>query len=140
MSEGVEVRNYTAADFDAVKAIHESTQIDYKFPNIASPLFLVKKVLTLDGIIRVAAGTYIQTETYLWMDASDWTDPAGKMAALRALNKEVMLDTWLQGVDEAVLWLPPGYESFGKRLVELGFHKDRDGWISYSRKLTEKTV
>lgn len=142
MSTGV--RDYKPSDLAAVKAIHEATQINYTFPNLDSKLFLVKKVMEVNGVVRVAAGMYIQAETYLWLDHSDWGDPDQKYVAIQALSKEVMKETWLQGVDEAVLWLPPGMERFGERLTDkengLGFTKDRDGWVTYSRQLTETTV
>ena len=134
MSDGAVVRDYTAADFSAVKAIHDATEIDYQFPDIGSPIFLVKKVLEVDGVIRMALGAYIQVEYYLWADKTDWADPDQKLAAIRALDIEVSHEAWLQGVDQCVLWLPPGMERFGKRLTEdFGFHKDRDGWVTYSR-------
>src|ERR1700675_2936345 len=134
MGESVVVRDYKESDFEVVKKIHESTQIDYKFPDIHSDLFLVRKVLELDGKVVMAAGMYIQAEVYLWSSKEDWGDPEQKLAAIRALDKEVMKATWLKGVDCAVLWLPPGMERFGERLVEdLGFTKDRDNWVSYSK-------
>lgn len=131
------VRDYKPSDFAAIKAIHESTGIDYNMPDLNSPIFLVKKVIEVDGTVRVAGGAYIQVELYLWLDQSDWADPDQKLAAIKTLDQEVILDTWLQGVDQAVLWLPPGLGRFGERLTkQLGFEKDRDGWITYS-KLTE---
>jgi hypothetical protein len=128
------VRDYRPSDLEAVKAIHEATQINYSFPNLNSELFLVKKVLEVDGVVRVAAGMYIQTEAYLWSDQSDWADPEQKLVAIKVLDKEVMEATWLQGVDQCVIYLPPGMERFGERLCEtLGFTKDRDNWIHYSK-------
>jgi len=128
------IRDYTPSDFEAIKRIHDATEINYKFPNVNSPLFLVKKVLEIDGRVVMAAGMYVQCECYLWADPSDWADPQEKLVAIKALDKEVMQDTWLKGVDCAVLWLPPGMERFGERLVEdLHFVKDRSGWMSYSK-------
>ena len=37
--QGAIVRNYRAEDFEAVKAIHEATQIDYQMPDLAIPYF-----------------------------------------------------------------------------------------------------
>ncbi len=128
------VRDFRLSDLDAIQAIHESTQIDYRFPDLPSPLFLVKKVLEVDGVVRMAIGCYIQAEAYLWADGSDWADPAQKLAAIQALDQAGCEELWLKGVDQAVLWLPPGMERFGDRLVEdMGFTKDRDGWVSYSK-------
>ena len=137
MNGAAVVRDYQKSDFSAVKAMHESSGIDYKMPNVSAPIFLVKKVIEVDGVVRAAGAAYIQVELYLWLDKSDWADPDQKLAAIKTLDQEVILDTWLQGVDQAVLWLPPGLGRFGERLTkQLGFEKDRDGWITYS-KLTE---
>lgn len=128
------IRDYRAEDLEAIKAIHESTQIDYTFPDVGSPVFLVKKVYEDDGVVRAALGAYLQVEYYLWLDKGTWSSPEEKMAVIHQLNNEVTHEAWLQGIDQAVLWLPPGMERFGERLEEsFGFHKDRDGWISYSR-------
>lgn len=132
------VRNYTPKDFEAVKAIHESTQIDYSFPDLNSPLFMVKKVLEIDGIVRAVLGMRLELECYLWMDNSDWANPEEKLIAVNILDREGMEDAWLNGIDDAVLYLPPGMERFGKRLEALGFKQPRQGWMAYSKKTRTK--
>lgn len=132
---GAILRDYQPSDFDAVKRIHDASQIDYAFPDLNSPLFLVTKVLEVDNVVRVCGGAYLQAELYLWIDRSDWAGPEDKLAAIQALNEAGMEDLWLKGVNCACLWLPPGMERFGERLVEdLGFEKDRSGWCTYSRR------
>jgi hypothetical protein len=133
------VRPYKKSDFEAVKAIHDATGINYIFPDPSQPLFLVTKVLEVDGVVRAALGAYIQVELYLWLDKSDWADPQGKFDAIKLLEHEVMVDAYFQGVDCAVLYLPPGMERFGERLVakadDGGFEweKPRDGWLAFSK-------
>ena len=130
------LRDYSPSDFQAVKAIHESTQIDYSFPDINSPLFLVTKVIVDEsGIVRACGGAYIQVETYLWMDPGEWADSSDKLTAIDALDGAVLRDCYLRGVDEAVLYLPPGMERFGERLVDMGWRPNRDGWICYHKEL-----
>jgi hypothetical protein len=134
------IRDYHVDDFEAIKALHDATEIDYKFPNIDGALFLVKQVMEVDGVIRMALGAYIQCEYYLWMDKTEWAFPDEKFEMIRALEKRVTEELWLKGVDEAVLYIPPGYERFGDRISDpkkgMGFTKARDGWIHYN-KLTE---
>lgn len=138
MNGAAVIRDYRPSDLAAIKAIHEASGIDYKLPNVSSPIFLVKKVIEVDGVIRAAGAAYIQVELYLWLDKSDWGDPEQKLAAIQTLDQEIIEQCWLQGVECAVLWLPPGMGRFGERLTkQLGFHKDRDGWVTYS-KPTEK--
>ena len=130
------VRDYVPSDFERVKEIHEATGIDYEFPDLDSPLFLVTKVLVVDGVVRQCGGLYLQVECYLWADASEWGTPEEKLEGIQALDDAAMGDAWLRGIDQAVLWLPPGMARFGNRLTEnLGFTRDRDGWVSYSKKL-----
>ena len=132
------IRDYTPDDFEAVRKIHEDSQIDYRLPNLSSPLFLVTKVYELDGVVRACGGLYIQCEAYLWIDRSNWASPADKLSAIQALDRIAMHEAWLRGIECACLYLPPGMERFGERLVsELGFTKDRDGWASYSKTLCE---
>jgi len=130
------IRDYEPGDYSAVKAIHDATEIDYSFPDLNTPLFLVTKVVEDDqGVVRVCGGAYIQCETYLWLDPSDWADSADKLAAINALDGVVLHDVYLRGVNEAVLYLPPGMDRFGERLVEMGWNKNRDGWICYHKRL-----
>jgi hypothetical protein len=130
------LRDYQSTDFEAVKAIHEKTQIDYTFPDLNSPLFLVTKVIEDDrGVVRACGGAYLQAEVYLWLDGSPWADAGDKLAAIHALDGAVLHDVYLRGINCAVLWLPPGMSRFGDRLVDMGFERDRDGWVSFSKEL-----
>jgi hypothetical protein len=130
------VRDYRASDFEQIKAIHEQTSIDYRFPDINSKLFVVTKVYDVGGVIRAAGGLYVQLETYLWLDQTDWASPQEKLDVVEALQLEGFRDPRIAGVKCAVLWLPPGMERFGERLEQdLGWTRDRDGWISFSRKI-----
>jgi len=130
------IRDLRPGDIPRIRELHETSGIDYRFPDLLSPLFLVTKVAEEDGIIRAAGGLYLQTEAYLWIEQGGWADPQTKMEVIRRLNAEACHEAWLKGIDCAVLWLPPGMERFGNRLEQIGFHLDR-GWATYSRKLGE---
>lgn len=129
-----QIRPYAATDLAVVQRLHDTSQIDYQLPDLSSPLFLVTKVVEVDGVIRAVGGLYLQVECYLWMDRTDWASPHERMEIIRLLEEACMREAWLQGVDCACLWLPPGMDRFGDRLVQyLGFTRDRDGWVSYSK-------
>lgn len=132
------VRDYHADDFEAIKALHDATEIDYKFPNLNSSLFLVTKVLEVGEVVRMALGAYLQVEYYLWMDSTEWAFPDEKLEFIREIEKKTTEDVWLKGVNEAVLYLPPGYERFGDRISDpvkgMGFSKARDGWVHYNKR------
>ena len=135
MTNGAVVRNYKPSDFDAIKAIHEATDIDYRMPCLDSRLFVVKKVLEVDGVVRQAVGFRVEVETYLWSDPSDWALPEEKFLGLKALQAESMHALMTKGVDTCECWVPHSVDKyFAKRMTELGWTPDREGWRSWSRK------
>ena len=139
MSEGAIVRDYVPSDFEAIRRIHEETQIDYSLPDLNSRLFLVTKVLELDGVVRAALGCRLEVECYLWLDKSDWGDAEQKLLTIVALDRESMEALWLKGIDCAVVYLPPGMDRFGERLEkEFGFTRPRAGWMAFSKRTGEK--
>lgn len=134
MSEGAIVRNYKPSDFDAIKSIHDQSEIDYEMPCIDAKLFVVKKVLEVDGVVRAAVGFRLEVETYLWLDKSNWGDGEQKMYALKALQAESLHALMIKGIDTCVCWVPNNIDKFFyKRMLDLGWNKDRSGWHSWSR-------
>jgi hypothetical protein len=128
------VRNYEPSDLERVKEIHAASGIDYRFPDLSSPLFIVKKVLVVDGIVRQCGALYVQCEAYLFSDSSEWGTPEEKLEGIKAIDAAGIYDAWLAGVNDVVLWLPPNMARFGERLVDdLGFERDREGWYTYSK-------
>lgn len=127
------VRDYQPSDFARVKEIHEASGIDYVLPDLSAPLFLVTKVFVVSDTVRMFGGSYLQAELYLVADTTDWATPQERMDAIRELDRVGMEELWLRGVNQCVIWLPPGMARFGERLIDLGFQKDRDGWMTYSK-------
>ena len=138
------IRNYEPKDFEDIKRIHAESKLPYHLPQMnvstsegdkPAPLWLVTKVLEVNGKVRAALGSWVQVELFCWIDKSEWTDAEGKMLALQVLEFEVMKDLWLKGVEHAVLFLPPNMERFAKRLEEnFGFEEvGSDGWRVYAK-------
>jgi hypothetical protein len=124
------IRDYRPEDFEAVKALHEGSYIDYNMPDLNHALFLVKKVQEVDGKVVAAMALRIEAETYLWCGGG----PREKMAAMCELQPAVLLEAWMSGIDNVVAWIPQSVEKkFKKRLMQLGWERDRDGWHSWSR-------
>lgn len=141
MSQGAVVRDYKPSDFNQIKAIHDAVDLDYKMPAIDSRLFVVKKVLEIDGVVRQAVGFRLEVETYLWSDPSDWALPEEKFLGLKALQAESMHTLMTKGVDTAVCWVPNSVDKyFSKRMTELGWTPDREGWRSWSRKTRREGI
>lgn len=138
-----QIRDYKPTDLDEIVRIHAESGLPYELPEMnvktkdgvkQAPLWLVTKVLEIDGRVRAALGSWIQVELYFWLDKSGWTDAEGKMLATKLLQQEVLKEVYLKGVEHAVLWLPPNMERFGERLVDdFGFQKCQDGWATYSK-------
>lgn len=124
------IRDYRAEDFEQVKALHEASGIDYKMPDLDAPLFVVKKVVEVDGRVVACCALRIECETYLWCGGG----PEEKMDAMLAMQPEILEEAWLLGIDNLVCWLPQDIERrFEKRLKQLGWEPCRDGWHSWSR-------
>lgn len=133
-----QVRDYVPADYEAVRALHESSGIDYTLPDLDSPLFVVTKVVERAGRIVACAGARIEAELYLWM-SHDVGTPEERWEDLRKLNVEMLDAAWFIGLNNFVCWVPEGIEkSFAKRLTDLGFSRDRSGWHSWSRETKQK--
>jgi len=131
------IRDYRESDFEDVVRIHNESEINYRMPDLSEPLFLVKKVYEDEkGVIRAVVATRIECEFYLWLDRSKWGNPREKFEAIKELEKKVIYENWLQGIDCGVLYLPPGMDRWGRRLVEdLGWTKPRAGWYAFSKPL-----
>ena len=129
----VEIRSYMPSDLSALQRIHDENALDFKFPNLNSGQFLVNKVLEVEGQARASYALKVTAESYLWLDRSDWTDPAGRWATVKMLDKEVTEAAADLGIDNMMLCLPPGYQRFGKRIKSLGFVPIRKDWAVYAK-------
>jgi hypothetical protein len=137
--QNVAVRDFTLADLPRVKELHERMGLDYRLPDLESPLFIIRKVVEVDGEIVAITAARVEAELYLFVD-HEVADPEQRWEALKILNKAVLDEAyWEKGLNNVVLWCPVEIEkSFGKRLKELGFSRDREGFHSWSRET--KTV
>ena len=119
-----EVRNYYPSDLEHIRRIHKDNALDFVIPDLNK--FPVHKVLEIDGTVRATYGMRVVLEGNLWLDKTAWTDPQGKWAAVKVLDKEATEAARQMGFDSVQLFLPPGYEKFGRRISGkdgLGFTK-----------------
>lgn len=131
------VRNAKPEDAQEIERIHGQMGMDYKLPDLENPLFLVRKVAEDEnGHVTAVCYLRLEAETYLWLDPL--LDPRKKMETMLTLQPEVLRAGWEQGLNNIVAWIPEAMErKFQRRLHELGWHKDRVGWHSWSRPLGE---
>jgi N-acetylglutamate synthase-like GNAT family acetyltransferase len=129
------VRDARVEDIASIAAIHEAMGLDYRMPNLESPLFLIQKVVETDGKIIAASALKVEAETYLWVAPE--LSAREKVDAMYQMQPQMVAEAWEKGIDQIVCWVPETVEKkFAKRLRAMGFSRDRDGWHSWSRETT----
>jgi hypothetical protein len=123
------VRDYRPEDEAVLRRMHAQQGIDYRFPDLNSPLFFVKKVREVDGRLNGALVLRLCAETSLLLGESG---PQDKMTAMHELQEAVLVEAWRYGLDEIHAAIPE--IGFDKRLKQLGWSKDRPGWNLWSRR------
>jgi hypothetical protein len=85
------VREYTSADLDALRRMHERQGFDYAFPDLADPIFVSKLVVEDDdGRAVMASLARLTCEMYLLVDREngrDLRDGKGNPRALGAASR-----------------------------------------------------
>lgn len=91
------------------------------FPNTSDPLFLIRKVMDVDGEIPMAAFTKVTAEQYLLLDHG-WRTPKDRWDLLMQMRDIVVIEASEKGFHDLSAWIPPQIEkSFGPRLTQMGF-------------------
>lgn len=123
------VRDLLPEDIPELERIHEQQGLDYQFPDLESPLFLVKKVFCRGD--KVVAGLVLKVcaETMLLLDGEQ--GPQDKLTEMQMLQSSVLSEAYQKGLDEIYAAIPE--IGFDKRLVRLGWQKDRPGWHLWTR-------
>lgn len=127
------VRDVEFADEPRLREIHAASGLEYEFPNLGSPLFVVKKALEADGKVRLAAAARITVEVSVLCD-SEWLTPAFRLKAFELLHEEMRRELKAKGIEDVHAWLPPQMKSFARRLCRY-FGWGRSAWDSYERTL-----
>jgi hypothetical protein len=128
------VRPMEEEDVPELQRIHAREGWNYRFPEVATPLFPVRTVAEDMGRTVIASVVKVEAEVYLWMDHT-WGTPAERWEALQEMHKEVIERANRIGFDSLYCVLPPEIaKSFGPRLEELGWSPDR-GWPRFTYQL-----
>jgi len=129
----MQVRAYTDADFEALRAMHAAQGFGYAFPDLGDPLFLVRSVVEEEGRPRMAAFLRLTAEAYLLADPREGS-PRRRWRWLLALHGAVRQEAAARGLADVQAFLPPRVaRAFGRRLRSLGWR--RDPWACYTRQL-----
>jgi hypothetical protein len=131
------VRQYTEADLDALRQIHQRQGFDYAFPDLTDPIFISKLVVEDDsGRAVMASLARLTCEVYLLADPQAGS-PRDRFDWILQLHRAGERDLLARGLDDAHAWLPPPIaKRFGRRLEKLGWVRD-DAWTPHCRRLHE---
>jgi hypothetical protein len=125
------VRAYTDADLDALRAMHAAQGFAYAFPDLADPLFLVRQVVEEAGRPRMAALLRLTAEAYLLADPAEGA-PRERWQWLASLHESTRRAAAAHGLRDVQAFVPPPIaRAFGRRLASLGWR--RDPWTCYTR-------
>jgi hypothetical protein len=130
------IRDMEEKDIETLKAIHRESGLDYLFPALGDPLFVVKKCSQEEGRAIQGIAVKLEGTVYLILDHG-WSTPEARWQKLQELVEEVKLAAWRKGLDTLTCVVPPELVgSFGKRLEAMGLSEDRP-WKKYSFDLTK---
>jgi hypothetical protein len=112
------IREYTPADLEAVKRLHEGH--DFQLPDLNHPLVIVKRVIVDDEErVRMAGFGRLHASVILAVDRT-WSTPAGRLAAVTELQKDMMAQGSEVGLD---IVTTQAEGRFAERLAEMGWTK-----------------
>ena len=127
------IREYTGADLEALRAMHAAQGFAYDLPDVDDPLFVVRAVVEDGGRPRMAALLRLTAEAYLLADPHDGA-PAERWRWLTALHEATRNAAAARGLADVQAFLPPSVaRAFGRRLDRLGWR--RDPWTCYTRRV-----
>ena len=129
------VRDYNPdSDKLVLQQIHRDMGMDYKFPDLDNPLFVVRKVYVDAEQIVGAEFLKIQVEAYVMLSCD--LDAIRKTRVIAHLSRESEREAYNQGLDTIVAYIPEDISTkFSKRLNLLGWSQARKGWITWFREL-----
>ncbi len=130
MDECSSVRDADPPDFPVIEAIHRISGLDYRLPDLASPLIVAHKVV--EGPEGVVGSLFLRltAETFLLLDPT--LHPKRKFSAIQQLNDAIVLEAYRLGLDDLNARIPPETATFHKRMTQLGWIKARPGWSAWS--------
>lgn len=124
------VRSYRSGDAEAFRKIHADSKIAYDFPNLDSPLFIVKMVVERSGRPATLLAGRIECESYLMTSGN----AAERLQDIEAAQKHFLHELWLQGIDNTYCMVPRAVDRhFGKHMQRLGWQRGRSDWHPWNR-------
>lgn len=124
------VRPYRPDDLDAFLSIHAKSKIDYKFPSLESPLFIVKTVVERAGRPTTLLAARVEAECYLMTSGT----AQERLEDIEAAQAQFLADLYAQGLDDCYCAVPKSVDRhFAKHMERLGWTRGRPNWIPWFR-------
>lgn len=124
------VRSFTQDDLEAFRRIHAESGLDYRFPDLGSPLFIEKTVVEREGKPTTLLAGKIDVETYLMTSGN----AQERLEDIEAVQPVFLHELWLKGIDSAYCGVPRSVDRhFRKHMERLGWERGRPGWVNYFR-------
>jgi len=144
MNEAV-IREMLPGDLPEVLSIHSDTKFDLSELTLTdegkiNPLYLTRKVLTIDGKIVCAVLAKMNIEALLVLDHGDWGTADQKFLAIRTLQTEGKKDLWSKGIRKVYCYTTESTGRYKKRLEQLGWEVKNilTSWVQSTK--TEGTL
>jgi hypothetical protein len=119
------IREYQESDLLALLRMHARQGFDYPFPDLRSPLFVVKRVAEEQGVPQAAAFLRLTSEAYLLFDPQEGM-PRERWKRVLELHEAVKADAQRVGLDDVHAFIAPGVpEGFYRRLQRLGWIEEK---------------
>lgn len=126
------VRPYSATDLPVIEAIHRVGGLDYRLPDLNSPLIVAHQVYEGPDGVQGSVFLRLTAETFLLLDPT--LHPQHKFSAIQQLNDAIVLEAWRLGLDDLNARIPPEInQRFAKRLTQLGWERGRSSWVAWSK-------
>jgi hypothetical protein len=131
------VRQYTEADLDALRQIHQRQGFDYAFPDLTDPIFISKLVVEDDsGRAVMASLARLTCEVYLLADPQAGS-PRDRFDWILQLHRAGERDLLPSSLDDAPARRPPPTAKLCRRLHETLAGVLDDAWTPHCRRLHE---
>lgn len=124
------VRAYTEADLETFRRVHADSKLDYRFPDLDSPLFIVKTVVERAGKPTTLLAGHLTVETYLMTSGN----AQERLEDIEAAQPAWLAELWSKGIDDAYCGVPKSVDRhFRKHMLNLGWETGRPDWHNYFR-------
>lgn len=97
------IRDYRAEDEPALRALHARFNDPFAFPDLSSPLYIVKKVVEVDG--QVTDAVLVRKTAFVTAYLGTVFDEQPSL--IQALQTDVLASAWAAGVEDVGMFTNP---------------------------------